>query len=183
MLLTLSCAGNSSGPGTRISHPSVATTKVGSDHPLSFRVPTWTLTGEDAAMMGVMKVAADDPELAQARAEAKTLLPEFIAALSAPERGQIFSLKVALPTSDGSSEHIWLGQLEYAQGRFRGKVDNVPADHAIKEGAVVVVREDEVEDWSIAQLERKSNSLTIRGGFTERLLLARARGRAAPRSR
>ena len=123
----------------------------------------------------VSEVAADDPEMAAAIKEAKETLPEFIAAvkkgLANPKAkpDKVFNIKIALPTPDGTNEHIWV-EVDGLEGKtFSGRIANEPLNLPnVKLDDAVKVEQREIEDWYISD----DNGI-VRGGFTAKVLMDR----------
>ncbi|HYC72566.1 MAG TPA: DUF2314 domain-containing protein [Opitutaceae bacterium] len=95
----------------------------------------------------------DHPEMAEAVAKARSTLPEFRRLLAEPGPGMSeFAVKARFPTSGGSTEHIWVGELESRGAGFVGKLANVPNDlHGLALGSVVDVTEEMITDWAYAK--------------------------------
>ena len=90
-------------------------------------------------------VAADDPVMDAAIAEAQRTLPEFLAALADPPRGAgEFTIKFPL----GGWEHIWVGELRHEGGRIVGKLANAPVQEGHRIGEPVSVPLAEISDWA-----------------------------------
>lgn len=115
----------------------------------------------------VASVKDSDPEMNAARAKAASELPHFIAELGNP-KGREFFIKVALNTADGGLEHIWADQVEYKDGKFKGKLANTPLDlPGRKMGDPVEATKENISDWMIMDGEK------MEGGYTSKLLQER----------
>ena len=65
-------------------------------------------------------------------------------------------------------EHIWLSDIEFSGGRFKGKVDNTPMKlHGIKIGQVVSVNPDEISDWAYVDNGKLVGGYTIRAHYNQ----------------
>ena len=123
-----------------------------------------------------VKSAADDPELLAAEARAKKELDSFIARLTAPKQDEHFAIKIALPTPDGSFEHIWVADVTYSGGKFQGVIANEPVNLPdYKVDSKVTVDKAKVEDWMIEKNGK------FEGGYTADALAARAGEEKLPR--
>jgi uncharacterized protein YegJ (DUF2314 family) len=100
----------------------------------------------------------------QARALLPIFLDEFRAA-SSQSRGA-FTVKVALPTSAGTREHIWAGDLRYDNGQLVGSLVNEPLDlPGLSLGSRVEINEADISDWSISTPDG------VYGAFTSRVMI------------
>ena len=81
--------------------------------------------------------------------QARKTVGQFIKALQHRAAGQT-DFEVKKPFVEGNDvEHIWLSDIEFSGGRFKGKVDNAPMKiHGLKIGQVVSVNPDEISDWA-----------------------------------
>jgi uncharacterized protein YegJ (DUF2314 family) len=95
--------------------------------------------------------------------EAHKTVGEFIKALQHPTAGQT-DFEVKKPFVEGNNvEHIWLSDVAFAGGRFKGKVDNAPMKiHGLKMGQVVSVNPDEISDWAYVDNGKLVGGYTIR---------------------
>ena len=100
--------------------------------------------------------------------EAHKTVGEFIKALQHRSAGQT-DFEVKKPFVDGNNvEHIWLSDVEFAGGRFKGKVDNAPTKiHGLKMGQVVSVNPDEISDWAYVDNGKLVGGYTIRVHYNE----------------
>ncbi|MEL6258702.1 MAG: DUF2314 domain-containing protein, partial [Pseudomonadota bacterium] len=100
----------------------------------------------------VLIVDDTDAAMNDAMAAARETLPVFWDLFNAnPDYQDAFNLKVGLPTTDGSLEHIWIDQLSYEGGSIKGVIANEPLELAngVQFGDVVEVTAAEVSDWTI----------------------------------
>jgi uncharacterized protein YegJ (DUF2314 family) len=100
--------------------------------------------------------------------QARKTVGEFIKALQHPTAGQT-DFEVKKPFAEGNDvEHIWLSDIEFAGGRFKGKVDNAPMKiHGLKIGQVVSVNPDEISDWAYVDNGKLVGGYTIRAHYNE----------------
>ena len=100
--------------------------------------------------------------------EAHKTVGEFIKALQHRSAGQT-DFEVKKPFVDGNNvEHIWLSDVEFAGGRFKGKVDNAPTKiHGLKMGQVVSVNPDEISDWAYVDNGKLVGGYTIRAHYNQ----------------
>ena len=93
----------------------------------------------------------DEEALAEATKVAISRLPEFINRLNL-EAGTYFAVKVALPNSKNTLEHIWVDNLTHRDGKFFGKLANSPLDIPdMKLGSDIEISEEEIEDWVLME--------------------------------
>lgn len=114
---------------------------------------------------GVYRIEDRDEQMRAAVAQARKTVPEFIAALQHPAKGQ-YDFEVKKPfVKNGEVEHIWLSGVVYDGRRFHGMVDNHPSKiRGLKFGDRVSVNPDEITDWVFVDHGR------LRGGYTIRCL-------------
>ena len=109
----------------------------------------------------VAALPADDPGVAAARATAQRRWREFVTSFRRrPERSH--DVKVALPTTDGSREHLWIAVTGIRDNVVAGTIANDPVyDIGHVYGDPVTVKRVLVEDWLISKGGR-----LIAGGFS-----------------
>lgn len=103
----------------------------------------------------------------EAVAEARATFDHFMTMKSASLEGYgQFAAKVALPTKDGSKEHIWVNEIKRTVDGFSGVLNNDPYNLAgdLKMGDRVSFTVDNLTDWGYSENGRQ------RGHFTTRLL-------------
>jgi uncharacterized protein YegJ (DUF2314 family) len=95
----------------------------------------------------------DHPEMAAAIGRAQASLPDFRRLLAEPGPGMTdFAIKARFPTDGGSTEHIWVGDLEPRGLGFVGKLANEPNSlPGLALGSAVDVTEDMITDWAYAK--------------------------------
>lgn len=115
----------------------------------------------------VIGYSTSDAEMNAAIETAKRTLNEFITKFKSDKSGKaIYIVKVALPTSSGSREHIWVDNLSFQGGRFRGNLANDPIDlPGLKLGSKVEFAPADVTDWAIHREDGQ-----VEGGFTIKVL-------------
>ena len=111
----------------------------------------------------VVNVDVEDAEMKAAIARARDTLPQFIPVLQAPQPGhRDFAIKAFFPDL---AEHIWIGDVAYADGAFSGVLGNEPVgETTLKLGDAVTIPEDRVTDWKYIQHD------VLVGGYTIRVL-------------
>lgn len=116
----------------------------------------------------IVAVDPDDPEMAAAEAKARATLDEFIQALQSPAPNQSeFGVKHEF-RENGESEHMWITDLSFSDGKFSGRLGNTPGVlKNIKEGDAVSIDRSEVEDWLYFQ------DGDLVGGHTVKVLMGR----------
>ena len=111
----------------------------------------------------VTSVNSDDPEMEAAIQKAQDSLDQFIAEMAKPGKRQ-FGIKAAIETPEGT-EHIWVANVSYADGMFKGVFANeplrIPGKHELDP---VEVKWEDVSDWLIMDGDRMT------GGFTQKVL-------------
>lgn len=113
------------------------------------------------------RIEADDFLVAQAKLEAQAKLDRFVR-LMADNSGDQYSVKIALPTPNGS-EHIWVDHLTVgsADRDWSGLLANEPRDlKGMKLGSPVSFPQADIEDW-MAMKEDGS----YEGGFSVSFLM------------
>jgi uncharacterized protein YegJ (DUF2314 family) len=105
-----------------------------------------------------------DMEMAAAQAKARSTLPQFWRVFENPGLGEEgFSLKVAVPVRDNSSEHIWLVDIERSSARITGVVNNVPRDaKTLHAGERIDITEDHISDWMFLRAGKIVGNETMR---------------------
>ncbi|MDJ0922283.1 MAG: DUF2314 domain-containing protein [Henriciella sp.] len=117
-------------------------------------------------------VEADPTEsgMQLAVSEAQTTLPHFFRQMELPDAGQrSFTVKVGLPTEDGSLEYVWVSDLSRNEATITGRLSNEPFNLRgdLKMGDPVSFSEAEVTDWGYLEDEK------LRGHFTTRHLASK----------
>ena len=128
----------------------------------------------DSSGPPILNVEEDDAEMNAAIAAAKKTLPFFEKNWQTMESDG-FSVKFALPTSDGELEHIWFSPTSFNGNDVTGECANDPVKvPGLKLGDVRTVSRDSVSDWMIVVGNR------CFGGYTIRVLASRQPGSAPP---
>lgn len=132
-------------------------------------------SGEDRD--DIIMVAADDPAMEAAKAEARRQLPDFYRALVNPAEDESdFAIKFNL-TPKGNAEFIWAGELEWTDGKFYGVLQNVPNAPDYSEGQRVLIPQKDIIDWGYFKGD------VMQGNYTTRVLLDRMQGDEADQVR
>jgi uncharacterized protein YegJ (DUF2314 family) len=114
-----------------------------------------------------------DPELEEAMAKAQSTLGGFISRLHNPQRGETFSIEGQFQAEDDTPLYLWLGDVTYSNGKFKGSLTSHPKKASkLRFGDPAEVPKAEVTDWMILKGGRTE------GGFTIDILMSRE---AAPR--
>lgn len=131
-------------------------------------------TGDSSSTPGVVQVEGDDPEMRAAIATAKETLG-FFEQNWKTMKNDGYSLKFALPASNGELEHIWFSPTEIHGDRITGECANDPvAIPGLKIGDTRTVTRDDVSDWMILVGNQ------CFGGYTVRVLAKRDPDAAPP---
>ncbi len=119
----------------------------------------------------VAQIANDDPAMIEAIAKARATIPDFVRALQAPAGGsRDFSIKADFPDLQ---EHMWVTDLQYADGVFTGALGNAPRrSTTLKLGDEVRVPETLISDWKYIEND------VLSGGYSLRLIRSRMTDKA-----
>jgi uncharacterized protein YegJ (DUF2314 family) len=143
--------------------PSVALAQKAEDTaPIQLTEPT-TPAGDQ-----VVGYHEADQRMNTAIEQARALLPVFMEEFrAAPEQSRgAFTIKVALPTSAGSREHIWAGDLRFEGRQLVGSLINDPYDlPGLTLGSRVEIADADISDWSILTPDG------VYGAFTSRVMI------------
>lgn len=107
--------------------------------------------------------ASDDPELDAAIAQARGSVDEFIERIASPPPARTFvAVKVRFFPPDGAPQDIWLDEVTYADGAFRGSMgDDIPSLKLFF-GDPVTAKPDEILDWMVVEDGKLIGGHTIR---------------------
>lgn len=132
-----------------------------------------TSSAQPQAAPPIVRVAAKDPQMEKAIADARQSVGKFIVALQSPTAKQSgFSVKKPFKTAQGV-EHIWLSEVSFDGQKFKGRVANAPARvKGVKLGDAATVGKNEISDWYYL------DSGKLIGGQSIRLLYSRLPPRA-----
>jgi uncharacterized protein YegJ (DUF2314 family) len=116
----------------------------------------------------VYRVENEHAAMRKAVEEAHKSVSQFVKALQHPAAGQT-DFEVKKPFVEGKEvEHIWLSDVMFVGGRFKGKVDNAPMKiHGLKMGQVISVDPDEISDWAYVDNGKLIGGYTIRAHYNE----------------
>lgn len=127
------------------------------------------LFGDDDLHAPMFHVDGDDPQLATARAQAKSRLPEFIHACKSNPDTCNGMFKVGFPTESGEDEFIWLSFAGFEGQEISGHIANEPIDPRVpRKGEKVTVPTDRIVDWAYTDNDELPHGL-----FIDRVLMAR----------
>jgi len=109
-----------------------------------------------------------DVEMASAFQEARDTLNVFIEKIGMPHPDRTFAaVKVRFSPPDGSLQDIWVDEVTYADGSFRGLIgDDIPSLH-LEAGEKITVQAEDILDWMIVEDGK------LIGGYTIRLAVQR----------
>lgn len=109
-----------------------------------------------------------DTELDAAIQQARDSLPTFIQTIATPQADRtLVAVKVRFTPPEESSQDVWVDEVTYVNGVFRGNVgDDLPALR-LELGQKTNVEEKDIVDWMIVE-----NGKLI-GGYTIRLAVQR----------
>lgn len=97
------------------------------------------------------RIKEDDFMVAQAKIEAQASLSKLLKWMDENPEGYC-SVKIALPTNDGSLEHIWVESIKAGSEteRWSGVLANEPRDlKGMKLGSAVTFPQADIEDWMV----------------------------------
>lgn len=120
------------------------------------------------ANTSIPTLSATDVELDSAIAQARASLDTFIAKISTPHADRTFvAVKVRFTPPGESPQDIWVDEVTYAGGVFRGNMgDDIPS-LKLEAGEKITLDEGDIVDWMIVE-EGK-----LIGGYTIRLAVQR----------
>jgi uncharacterized protein YegJ (DUF2314 family) len=131
-------------------------------------------TDLDSVAHTVINVEKDDPEMIAAIETAKRTFSFFEGNWKTMESDG-YSLKFAIPTSDGELEHIWFSPTKIDGNKITGECANDPVKvPGLKLGDIRTVTRDDVSDWMIVVGKK------CFGGYTIRVLAQRDPQAAPP---
>ena len=108
-------------------------------------------------------IAGIDPELNSAIAEARESLDSFVEAIATPQADRTFiAVKVRFYPTDESSQDIWVDEVTYSNGIFRGSMgDDIPS-LKLELGEKITVDAKDIVDWMIVEDGKLIGGYTIR---------------------
>ena len=114
-------------------------------------------------------VMTDDPTLTRAKDKARETYMEFVNALTNPQPSyRDFAIKKGFVTPDDGLEHMWITDVVWENGEFRGVVNNEPVNtKEVSLGDTVTVRPDELSDWMYVDGRKLVGGYTIRVLFSQ----------------
>lgn len=118
---------------------------------------------KSASPNGVTQFSQSDAGMNAAIAQARGSVEQFVARLGRPVSAADFvSVKIGLPTSDGSREHIWCDNVKVSGGTFTAKIANEPVDSRYKLGQQVSAAKGEISDWMYVENGKLVGGYTLR---------------------
>lgn len=112
--------------------------------------------------------SSGDTELDSAIAQAQDSLDEFVIRIAAPRVNRTFvALKVRFAPPGEARQDIWVDDVTYSDGIFRGNMgDDIPALR-LEAGEKITINEEDIVDWMIVEDGK------LVGGYTIRLAVQR----------
>jgi uncharacterized protein YegJ (DUF2314 family) len=109
-----------------------------------------------------------DQELEAAIQQARASLDTFTSTLTTPHADRIFAaVQVRFYPPDGLPQDIWVDDVTYTEGMFRGNMgDDIPS-LKLEAGEQITVAEKDILDWMIVEDGK------LIGGYTIRLAVQR----------
>jgi uncharacterized protein YegJ (DUF2314 family) len=109
------------------------------------------------------KAPATNAELDAAIAQARDSLTTFTSTIATPHADRTFvAVKVRFFSPDASSQDIWVDEVTYKDGVFRGSMgDDIPS-LKLEMGEKITVKETDIVDWMIVQDGKLMGGYTIR---------------------
>jgi uncharacterized protein YegJ (DUF2314 family) len=109
-----------------------------------------------------------DAELESAISQARDSLDTFIEKLTSPHADRTFvALKVRFYPPDALPQDIWVDEVTYNNGSFRGNMGDDLPTLKLEAGEKITIDEEDIVDWMIVE-DRK-----LVGGYTIRLAVQR----------
>lgn len=109
-----------------------------------------------------------DPGLDAAIAQARGSLDTFIERMATPHADRTFvAVKVRFFPPDSAPQDIWVDEVTYANGDFRGNIGDDLPSLKLEAGEKITIKEEDILDWMIVE-----NGKLI-GGYTIRLAVKR----------
>lgn len=104
-----------------------------------------------------------DVEMESAFQEARNSLDVFIQKIGTPDPNRTFvAVKVRFSPPDGLPQDIWVDEVTYADGSFRGNMgDDIPSLR-LEAGEKINIQEEDILDWMIVQDGKLIGGYTIR---------------------
>lgn len=104
-----------------------------------------------------------DAELDAAIQQARDSLPTFIQTIATPHTDRtIVAVKVRFTPPGESPQDIWVDEVLYSDGVFRGSMgDDIPL-MKLEVGETIVIDEKDILDWMVVQDGKLSGGYTIR---------------------
>ena len=119
------------------------------------------------AQDATIAVAAGDPEMRVAIAQARNGLPVFFGHATAPGPGETrFIVKYDIIPED-KAEFVWAEVISHRGDITIARLLNAPADRRYQRGDQVTIRDPQIIDWAYFR------DGTMQGGATMRVLIAR----------
>jgi uncharacterized protein YegJ (DUF2314 family) len=113
----------------------------------------------------IVPVAGCNEEMSEAIDRARSSIRDFLGAFENPKPNQTSFLIKARFEDNGSSEHIWLADLDFSTRPATGVVANEPDIRSLTYMERVPFLPDQVSDWMYMEDGK------LVGGFTTRVLL------------
>lgn len=108
----------------------------------------------------VISVDDDDAVMNEATAAARASVDRMIERLPALQNAGLY-VSVKMPIVTGKkTEHMWVGDLEFRDGKFFGKLANDPVDGDLQSGDAVSVAKADISDWMVV------DGTELHGGYT-----------------
>jgi uncharacterized protein YegJ (DUF2314 family) len=116
----------------------------------------------------------EHPDMVAAMRKARATLPDFLKLASNPRRTATgFAVKVAV-REGGETEYFWISDFRQKDGRFSGRIDNVPRlVKRVRQDEFISFAETDIVDWLYLEHRR------MIGNFTSCALLKQERKRDA----
>ena len=123
--------------------------------PLSSQTPTQAAIPVDS-----------DPEMDAAFQQARDTLDSFIERIGTAHPGRtLVAVKVRFLPPDGIPQDIWVDEISYQDGSFRGTMgDDIPSLRLSVADKITIARED-IVDWMIVEDGKLIGGYTIRLAF------------------
>lgn len=123
--------------------------------------------GKAAASDPVVKLVSFNPTIAEAEATARAQFADFLEFVAADQTPQsVATIKIAVPTDDGTEEVIWVENISDINGVLIGRVTEPSRPLRLSKNDAIALSPEQVRDWSYVGPNGK-----LFGNYTTRALL------------
>ena len=120
--------------------------------------------GKPSGQISTASKGYDTEKMDAAIAKAKSGIEDFVTALESSD-GEGFAIKEKINTTGNTNEHVWLTNVEHADGQFKGTVGDQQYIADLEPESIRTVEKENVVDW---KYEKDGK---VFGNYTLRLLI------------